>query len=535
MDDLHQPHPRPRSTSRGDQPQVGHYAIRQQAAGIGGTYQGAFAEAQGDGSLVWKLSVVSAQGATTTANIGTVGISGTPGFATIGTAYSFTPTASGGQGTKVFAWTGTTLATYGLAINTATGAITGTVSGSAGTIAGSIGVTDDSGTASLPVTFGVYAALGPATASFQIAASVGSDIATFTGLSVGETVVSVSPNDGRVAIGGGGTKAVKGLTASSAGTIGYTFTTSAGRPLGIAITAASVTSTQALWLPYNGLYVSEDATAGTVVATVQGWGSGTTRSITGVKNSAGATVASSLFAISGDDLVTGSTPAVGTDGWYDITIREVGTNTTDTTLTIYVVAKGVASAKFTDAFAGTNGDLLSARSGWTLPSGNSSAGLTINGSNQLATANVGAGLSYTSVVVVDTKSTNHYARFEFPSAPAVNSALLYMRYSDSGNFVRLGVTLADNGTAGPLITPSFRQGGQGVTSVFNGVNAGVGYYSKGSSINAGNLVIEARIIDDRLFIYGCAIGGTPTLLNGFPPAGSMSRPCRPWGRAESVR
>jgi hypothetical protein len=85
-------------------------------------------------------------------------ISGTPGTATIGSAYSFTPTAAGGAGTKVFSYSGTALAGYGLSFNTTTGAITGTVSGSVGTISGTITVADASGSANLPISISVAAA-----------------------------------------------------------------------------------------------------------------------------------------------------------------------------------------------------------------------------------------------------------------------------------------------------------------------------------------------------------------------------------------
>lgn len=81
--------------------------------------------------------------------------------------------------------------------------------------------------------------LGPTTASFTVGAASGSLIATITGLSLGEAVSSVSPNDGRVAISSGSALVI-GLTASAAGTISYTLTTSTGRTLTIAVTASAV-------------------------------------------------------------------------------------------------------------------------------------------------------------------------------------------------------------------------------------------------------------------------------------------------------
>jgi hypothetical protein len=76
-----------------------------------------------------------------------VTISGTPGSATQGSAYSFTPTAANGWGTKSFALTGTLPG--GLSFSTSTGAITGTPT-TAGTTTGlNITVTDTSGSAAL--------------------------------------------------------------------------------------------------------------------------------------------------------------------------------------------------------------------------------------------------------------------------------------------------------------------------------------------------------------------------------------------------
>lgn len=75
-------------------------------------------------------------------------ISGTPGSATVGAAYTFTPTSAGGHTPKTYALTGTLPA--GLSFNTSTGAITGTPTTS-GTASGlDVTVTDADGlTASL--------------------------------------------------------------------------------------------------------------------------------------------------------------------------------------------------------------------------------------------------------------------------------------------------------------------------------------------------------------------------------------------------
>ncbi|GJE75876.1 hypothetical protein [Methylorubrum suomiense] len=80
--------------------------------------------------------------------------------------------------------------------------------------------------------------LGPASASFVAGQPAGSLIAPVSGLSSGETVSSISPSNGQVAISLGSALVV-GLTASSTGVVNYTITTSAGRTLTIALTAAA--------------------------------------------------------------------------------------------------------------------------------------------------------------------------------------------------------------------------------------------------------------------------------------------------------
>lgn len=74
-------------------------------------------------------------------------ISGTPGAATVGTPYTFTPAVTGGSGTKSFTLAGTLPA--GLSFSSSTGAITGTPT-TVGTTSGlDITVTDNSGSAVL--------------------------------------------------------------------------------------------------------------------------------------------------------------------------------------------------------------------------------------------------------------------------------------------------------------------------------------------------------------------------------------------------
>lgn len=75
-------------------------------------------------------------------------ISGSPGAATVGVSYSFTPTSTGGRGTKAYALAGTLPSP--LAFNTSTGAITGTPTSASTTTGLNITVTDADGrTASL--------------------------------------------------------------------------------------------------------------------------------------------------------------------------------------------------------------------------------------------------------------------------------------------------------------------------------------------------------------------------------------------------
>ncbi len=180
---------------------------------------------------------------------GPVSISGTPGLATVNHPYSFTPSTSGGSGAKTFALIGTLPS--GLSFNTATGAITGTPTVTGSTSGLSIAVTDDSGTANLPITALVVAsALGPTTASFSTSAAPGTVISTVTGLAAGETVTGVTPNDGRLAIASGN-QLVVGLSASSAGTINAVLTTSAGRTLNMAVTVNAAVTVQPVGISFN--------------------------------------------------------------------------------------------------------------------------------------------------------------------------------------------------------------------------------------------------------------------------------------------
>lgn len=97
-------------------------------------------------ALGWAL-VAGQLGSSGLAIVVPLSISGVPGAATVGVAYSFIPAVSGGSGTKFFSLSGTLPG--GLSFSSSTGAITGTPT-TAGTTSGlSITVSDASGSAPL--------------------------------------------------------------------------------------------------------------------------------------------------------------------------------------------------------------------------------------------------------------------------------------------------------------------------------------------------------------------------------------------------
>lgn len=108
------------------------------------------------------------------------------------------------------------------------------------TIQASNGVdTPISRTFTVQVTNAIEGTLAPTTATFDVSSPAGTVIATVTGFDVGasETIASITPNDGRLAIAGN--QIVVGLSASTAGTINAVVTTTAGRTLGMAITVTA--------------------------------------------------------------------------------------------------------------------------------------------------------------------------------------------------------------------------------------------------------------------------------------------------------
>lgn len=121
-----------------------------------------------------------------TVNVATVTISGTPpATATVGTAYSFTPTTANGSGTKTFALTGTLPA--GLSFSTSTGAITGTPT-TVQTASGlNITVTDSSGSAALGVFSINVSAAAPTLVNLTLSGTL------LTGQAASGTIIGANP------------------------------------------------------------------------------------------------------------------------------------------------------------------------------------------------------------------------------------------------------------------------------------------------------------------------------------------------------
>ncbi|MEH3093355.1 MAG: hypothetical protein PGN20_15265 [Agrobacterium cavarae] len=80
--------------------------------------------------------------------------------------------------------------------------------------------------------------LGPAIASIASSAVAGTLIASITGLAAGETIDTVTPNDGRLALDSTRRNLLVGLSALSVGTIAATLKSNAGRTLAMAITVS---------------------------------------------------------------------------------------------------------------------------------------------------------------------------------------------------------------------------------------------------------------------------------------------------------
>ncbi|WP_158876895.1 putative Ig domain-containing protein [Antarcticirhabdus aurantiaca] len=154
-------------------------------------------------TLSLTFTVTDAKGATATmtrslviaAAVAPLAISGAPASATVGGAYSFTPSVTGGQGARSFSLSGSLPA--GLSFSSSTGAITGTPT-TAGTTSGlAITVTDDSGSATLPglaITVAAAAQTLQALTLSVTSATVGSPFtAEIIGKTAGSTVDLTGP------------------------------------------------------------------------------------------------------------------------------------------------------------------------------------------------------------------------------------------------------------------------------------------------------------------------------------------------------
>lgn len=179
-------------------------------------------------------------------------VSGTPGAATIGQPYLFMPTVSGGTAPYTFTYTADSLA--GLTGLPTTGSLTGTPN-AVGAFANIRLTVEDSSTpkktASLaPFTLLVGDELGPKVGIYQVAPGPDEvNIIDFVGLISGERVENQVPVNGRIAIAGGGLAAERGATASTDGTISYTFTTNFKRSFTVALTATSDNVAPVLTVP----------------------------------------------------------------------------------------------------------------------------------------------------------------------------------------------------------------------------------------------------------------------------------------------
>jgi hypothetical protein len=125
--------------------------------------------AAGASAITVEVTATNIVGSTTAESAGVtiaapLTLSGTPGSALVGAAYTFTPTTAGGHPAYSYALTGTLPA--GLSFNTSTGAITGTPT-SSGTASGlNITVTDADGLTAALGTFSITVSVG-ATAAIE--------------------------------------------------------------------------------------------------------------------------------------------------------------------------------------------------------------------------------------------------------------------------------------------------------------------------------------------------------------------------------
>lgn len=173
-------------------------------------------------------------------------LSGTsvPESATVGTAIGALSVVNPGAGIWTFSKTADPDGKFSLSGATLSLAATvdyETKTSHSVTLRATDGTTTISLTTSIAVTNALEGTLSLSAATFVEGAVAGTAIGTFAGfdLGAGETMVSITPADGRLALASAGAALVVGLSASSAGTIAATFTTSAGRALSRDITVSA--------------------------------------------------------------------------------------------------------------------------------------------------------------------------------------------------------------------------------------------------------------------------------------------------------
>jgi hypothetical protein len=158
-----------------------------------------------------------------------------------------------------------------------------------------------------------------------------------------------------------------------------------------------------------------------------------------VADSAGNPAASTLFAMSGSTLVTGTTPLdYEASALYLVTVREtLDALTRDTALPVTVIDLPEVGTTFIDDFTGTDGDPIRSRAGW-VGNGNTTNqdAIRISG-NQMQVNAAGSSNVYT--VTHDAGSANVSMSFKFNSA-TTSSGRIMARWSSTSNYVGLQTT-----------------------------------------------------------------------------------------------
>jgi len=128
---------------------------------------------------------------------------------------------------------------------------------------------------------------------------------------------------------------------------------------------------QPLAWSYNAGYAFETSPAGTTIGTPINRTAGSALTIVSVADSAGNPAASTLFAISGNALLTGATPLdYEMSAIYLVTVREtLDALTRDTVLPVTVIDLPEVAATFADDFTGTDNAPVRLRPGWEASAG----------------------------------------------------------------------------------------------------------------------------------------------------------------------